>query len=663
MRALVCLCLAALSAAASPPRASGLPEPVSHGFNIHFTDPRPGELELLAAAGVTWVRMDFVWSATEREAGVYDFAAYDRLMAALDRNHLRALLILDYANRLYDGGLAPHTGTGRAAFARWAAAAAAHFRGRGVVWEMWNEPNLEQFWKPHADAADYVALARATGRAIRDADPDACFVGPAASCIDVPFLEQCFEGGLLEDWAAVTVHPYRQSGPETVAAEYGRLRDLIDRYAPKGKQIPILSGEWGFDAAWGGCDEARQGDLLPRQWLVNAACGVPLSIWYDWRDDGTDPKEPEHHFGTVAHAYHADRDPPYDLKPAYRAARALAEALRGFQFDRRLAPPREDGRSSPDDWVLLFRRGDERILAAWTTGTNTPGIRPLPGGSIPLARQPQYVPVPAAAVLIETKDDWSDARITAVALAPAASGRVAAVVTKSYGPPLRGRVVASTGAAEDLALDAGEARATVILNTAADASLVSVEMQRDDGRTIHRTAPRRIVPLAGFSADELAVQANTDGHGDVASTQLIADVAAPPGLPAGSATALRFEATCAAGFKYFPVVPRQGDRPGVPGQPVALGFWVHGEGDPATLTCRLRDASGEVFQPAHVRSASGWHYIELRFTGPGHGHWGGNQNDAIDWPARWEAPLLVDRDHAQPYRGTLHLSGPVLIYE
>lgn len=32
-------------------------------------------------------------------------------------------------------------------FAHWAAAAAQHFRGRGILWEMYNEPNI-RFWRP-----------------------------------------------------------------------------------------------------------------------------------------------------------------------------------------------------------------------------------------------------------------------------------------------------------------------------------------------------------------------------------------------------------------------------------------------------------------------------------------------------------------------------------
>ena len=60
------------------------------GVNIHFTDPQPGEMKMIAAAGFRWVRMDFKWDATERERGHYDFSAYDRLMQSLDQFKLRA---------------------------------------------------------------------------------------------------------------------------------------------------------------------------------------------------------------------------------------------------------------------------------------------------------------------------------------------------------------------------------------------------------------------------------------------------------------------------------------------------------------------------------------------------------------------------------------------
>ena len=335
--------------------------PQGLGANIHFTGARPGEMEMLAGAGLTWVRMDLIWGATERVKGEYDFSGYDRLMAALEKHNIRALFILDYGNRFYDDGLAPHSDEGRKAMARWAATAVKRYQGRGVLWEMYNEPNI-RFWKPEPNVKDYCLLAIEVGKALREAAPNEMYIGPATSRIDMPFLESCFQAGLLDYWCAVSVHPYRQQPPETVAGEYAQLRALIDKYAPKGKHIPILSGEWGYSAAWRKFDEVKQGKYLPRQWLVNLANDVPVSIWYDWHDDGQKPEEPEHHFGMVKHEYLADRTPVYDPKPAYLAAQTLTRQLSGFRFEKRLPV------GGPEDYVLVFSKGPSRRWVAWTAG-------------------------------------------------------------------------------------------------------------------------------------------------------------------------------------------------------------------------------------------------------------------------------------------------------
>jgi len=356
------LAVASCTSAVRAVEAAGPVLPDGLGVNIHFTDPQAGEMKMLADGGFRWVRMDFGWDGTERQIGRYDFSAYDRLMAALEGQKMRALLILDYSNRHYDGGLSPHSEEGRRAFAAWAAAAATHFQGRGILWEMYNEPNIG-FWKPQPNPRDYVALALEVGKALRAAAPGETYIGPATSGVDLAFLEECFKAGLLEYWSAVSVHPYRQEPPETAAADYARLRRLIARYAPKGKAIPIYSGEWGYSSIWQNFDAEKQGRYLPRQWLTNLANDVPLSIWYDWHDDGTDPKEPEHHFGTILHPHQAGRDPCYDPKPAYLAARTLTSVLAGFRFHKRLLGPSME---SPKDRVLLFAKGDEVRLAAWT---------------------------------------------------------------------------------------------------------------------------------------------------------------------------------------------------------------------------------------------------------------------------------------------------------
>jgi len=341
------------------------PEPVipaGFGVNIHFTDARPGEMKMLAASGVKWIRMDFVWGATEREPGQYDFRAYERLLKSLDEFGIKALFILDYANRHYDQGLSPYSDEGRQAFARWAAAAAKHFQGRGILWEMYNEPNIH-FWKPKPNVEHYIKLAIEVGKAIRREAPGEIYIGPATSQIDMKFLEACFQAGLLEYWDGVSVHPYRQSAPETVLPEYQKLAELIARYAPAGKKIPIISGEWGYSAVWRNYDETRQGKYLPRQWLTNIAAGIPVSIWYDWHDDGPDPKEPEHHFGMVAYPYHEGQDPVYTPKPAFIAARTLSTVLAGYRFVEKLSVKADQAELCH---ALKFEKNGKIAIAVWS---------------------------------------------------------------------------------------------------------------------------------------------------------------------------------------------------------------------------------------------------------------------------------------------------------
>ena len=368
---LLLVALFGLNAAAGEAVARGLPKAGTLdglGVNIHFTHAKAGELEMLAAGGFRFVRMDFGWEGCEREKGVYDFAAYDHLLGDLERLGLRAYFILDYGHRFYDGGLSPHTDAGRAAFCAFVTAAMKHFAGRGIVWEMWNEPNIS-FWKPKPNADDYAKLAFAVGETIRAVAPQELFVGPTTSEVDLAFMETCFKAGCLAHWDAVSVHPYRHRVPETVAEDYRTMRQLIHRHLIRlggdtRKDPPILSGEWGYSSSvegWGkGYDEQRQGRYLSRQWLSNIANEVLISIWYDWHDDGTNPKEAEDNFGTVRNPYRAGQAEVYEPKPAYVAAKTLTTVLQGYEFSKALA-------LADDEHVLLFAKGDQLRLAAWTS--------------------------------------------------------------------------------------------------------------------------------------------------------------------------------------------------------------------------------------------------------------------------------------------------------
>ena len=351
-----------------------IPEPIlpaGVGVNIHFVTGQEKDLDMIAAAGFKFVRMDFHWATIESRKGEYDWSSYEELLANLEKRGLRTIFILDYSHPLYEETVtSPNPLSGEAhkttasprhpdsiaAFARWAAASAKHFQGRHVLWEIWNEPN-GNFWSPKPDAQQYTTLALATAKAIREAEPRATIIGPASSGFPWEFLETFLKSGVLEYLDAVSVHPYRdpRKPPETAAADYQKLRTLIERYAPLSKTMPILSGEWGYSTHKRGVSLENQAAFAARQQLSNLLNGVPLSIWYDWKNDGPDPNENEHNFGTVL--------PDLTPKPAYVAIQALTHELSGYRIARRLALP------SDKDYVLLCtNKAGARKLAVWTLG-------------------------------------------------------------------------------------------------------------------------------------------------------------------------------------------------------------------------------------------------------------------------------------------------------
>ena len=346
------------------------------GVNIHFTDARPGEMQMLSDAGFGFVRMDFVWQDTEKQPGVYNFSAYDRLLANLEAHKMRALWILDYGNPLYDGGKQPYSDSARADFAAWAVAGVRHFAGHRILWEMWNEPNGS--WS----APDYIKLDLTVAQALKKAEPSETFIGPAEAGTDVNFLNSCFKAGTLSDWQAVSVHPYRTDAPETARPEYAAIRAAIAAFEPVGADIPVISGEWGYSVMPNGhtysfvISDDQQAAYFDREILTNAVDGIPLSIWYDWHNDSDNPSDTEGNFGLVRYPYHADRNPVYDPKPSYLAAKTMLGLLGNYEFSR-VVPM-----SGPPDAILLsFKSRRDHRYAAYTTSSSPEQVTlPIPAG-------------------------------------------------------------------------------------------------------------------------------------------------------------------------------------------------------------------------------------------------------------------------------------------
>ncbi|NLP10338.1 cellulase family glycosylhydrolase, partial [bacterium] len=337
--------------------------------------------------------------------------------------------------------------TGRQAYARFCSALAARYADKEIIWELWNEPDLDQFWTPLPNVDDYMVWCRTVTPVIRQHDRDACIVAPAVSGFDFAFLESCFAKGLLELVDGVSVHPYRNArlGPESALPEYEMLKIMIEEYRPTKKQIPILSGEWGYSTAY--LSPELQGNYLARQWLSNMAASVPVSIWYDWHDDGQDPKNPEHNFGTVTW--------DYKVKPAYTAMKTLTRQLNGWTPQGRIDVTDEN------DFVLLFTQKDGIKLAVWTiadphlldlganmrigTAVDQDGaVQEMNAHSLTLTQRPLYL------TLAEPPSGWMKFLVTAIQADKA-------LATKTIASFLAGSTGKDDGALLHTAIDGGSA--------------------------------------------------------------------------------------------------------------------------------------------------------------------------------------------------------------
>lgn len=368
------------------PLVLGLPGakiPEGLGAQVLFYQADQTELDTLSTAGLSIVRLDFIWTMVESTSGVYNFQTFDPFVESMTQRGIRVLFCLDgnnppdNGNPLYDKGLSPYTDDGRAAFARFAAAAVSHYKGKGIIWELWNEPNGD-FWSPHPNVDDYAKLVEVAIPAMRQADPNVLIVGPSINNISdaqvMDFMTALGEKGILQQFDAIAVHPYRGTIPETVEMDWLRLRRLVDSFSPN-KKLPIISTEWGYTTAGSfyglsGLTETERAQYLVRSWLVNRGLGINTSIWYVLDDYCTDPNSADCNFGIQ------QKDVTHTPKMAYVAAQTLIQTLMGYSFVRRISEQNQK------DYLYLFGKGQSAVMVGWTTDESHTIALPLTGNNL-----------------------------------------------------------------------------------------------------------------------------------------------------------------------------------------------------------------------------------------------------------------------------------------
>lgn len=375
------------------PRTGDLPSNL--GVAIHFTHDDVA-LDAAKNAGFKWVRMDLFWSSVEQTPESYVWTNYDELVESLRIRGMKALFILDYGNGLYTEGFPfpPTSPEAIVAFANFAEAAARHFAGKGVRFEIWNEGNESKtYWNPE----QYGVAAKEAIAAIHRGDPTAKVSTTGVSGFGFDYIRRFLNqsGGMSAD--AIAVHPYNVTNPARGLVEnYLHLKEVI---APYYSSLPaIWSTEWGFtssDYAEQGSDgtsptaRRRQALLAARELLSCYAIGVPFYIYYDLRDDETDTPR-ENNFGLLA------KD--YSEKPAMTAVKTLTRftknrTLRGF------LP------TVPTNLVAMrFDGSNDKVVALWLSTPNSSLRVTLPRGATAADFLGAPIAIQANSILLKETD-------------------------------------------------------------------------------------------------------------------------------------------------------------------------------------------------------------------------------------------------------------------
>ena len=309
------------------------------------------QLAAIAATGVGEVRRDAFWSQVELLRPVhgvhsYDWDRPDAVAAALARNGLRWYPILDYATG-WEGTLPGPSGwksapASPADFAAYAAAFARRYGSGGSFWsghpslpalpvqsyEIWNEPNLPEFWPDVTGAADrYASLLAATAPALRAADPSGrVVVGGLSSIGLVPFLDriEATHPGLIAQMDVVAFHPYGTTFSNT-GARVRVLRDWLDAHGAQALPIDVTETGWATPPLPESTRATRMAALVPG--LARSSCGIAHVIVHTWLTPDVDATDPNDYFGIA----HADAT----LKPT---GVAFADAIAAVESGTDVAP-------------------------------------------------------------------------------------------------------------------------------------------------------------------------------------------------------------------------------------------------------------------------------------------------------------------------------------
>jgi hypothetical protein len=195
------------------------------------------DMESLKLSGIHLLRISFGWDGIESTKGKYDWLFWDEYVRmAVDDYGITLIPYICYTPRWNSTGDTTnywnHTPVEYEAFGRFVTALVTRYKDRIKTWELWNEPDIKEYWS--GDAADLARLTKIGAEAVRKADPTAKVV-LAGLAHRAEFLRALFKDHGISPYVdVVNCHSYYETWSglplEHVTEYVNTLSDIITRY-------------------------------------------------------------------------------------------------------------------------------------------------------------------------------------------------------------------------------------------------------------------------------------------------------------------------------------------------------------------------------------------------------------------------------------------------
>jgi hypothetical protein len=341
--------------------------------------------------GVKYLRFGFSWNGVEPEQGKYDFKFWDMLVSEAQRAKIELIPYVAYtpkwaARSEHEYWQQPPRDP--QLYAELLKTLAKRYRGRIHSWEIWNEPDLKEYWQGTAD--EFAELVRVAAPAIREGDPAAQVVLAGMSRGPSDFFRTLVEKHHVEKLAnVIAMHAYPESwGEERAETVFDELvpgmRTILD---DAGSKLPLVLNEMGYadyryapnkasqfgTSVFYDYEHTRQyqAAMLFKMFVMAAGTGeLAMAGWYRIDDfmhtDNRMPADRVHyHLGVV--------DVKGKRKPAFFALKffnkLFDEPVRALDVGSRNA------KSSQAIVNLFETNGGRVIVAAWLRSSERDEVR------------------------------------------------------------------------------------------------------------------------------------------------------------------------------------------------------------------------------------------------------------------------------------------------